>query len=226
MKLEEYLRLLRDSLRTPPDETARILAEAEDHLRESVAAGMAAGLTEMEAAEAAISSFGSVQAVVRAHDSSRDRAAAFISALAMATWQVIGIALVVTFAVFLVALVAVLATGQQHGGSPGPSDNPSPLAAFAVLSGPVGVVVLGAYFVVRGLLSRRRRPGRALVSRYAPLARATVLAAGAVSLILLDLCTAPSHHPLRQTALAGLLAVGAAYAIRTYRTAHRQHGTQ
>ena len=65
--VEEYLRQLRASLRSRPEETSRILAEAEDHLRESVAAGIAAGLTETEAAEAAISSFGTVRAVVRAH---------------------------------------------------------------------------------------------------------------------------------------------------------------
>ena len=57
--VEEYLRLLRACLRTRPEETSRILAEAEDHLRESVADGRAAGLTETEAAEAAISSLGS-----------------------------------------------------------------------------------------------------------------------------------------------------------------------
>jgi len=61
--VEDYLRQLRASLRTRPEETIRILAEAEDHLRESVAAGQAAGLTETEAAEAAISRFGTVRAV-------------------------------------------------------------------------------------------------------------------------------------------------------------------
>ena len=45
-----------------------MLAEAEDHLRESVAEGLAAGLSEREAQEHAVSSFGSVRAVVRAHD--------------------------------------------------------------------------------------------------------------------------------------------------------------
>jgi hypothetical protein len=65
--MEEYLDQLRASLPTRPGETSRILAEAEDHLRETVAAGLAAGLTEVEAQEAAISAFGSVRAVVRAH---------------------------------------------------------------------------------------------------------------------------------------------------------------
>ena len=63
-----YLAELRASLRTPPERTAEILAEAEDHLRESVAAGVAIGMTEREAQEAAISAFGPVRAVVRAHN--------------------------------------------------------------------------------------------------------------------------------------------------------------
>ena len=49
---DQYLSQLRASLRTRPAETSRILAEAEDHLRESVAAGLRAGMTEVEAQEA------------------------------------------------------------------------------------------------------------------------------------------------------------------------------
>lgn len=82
--IEEYLHQLRASLRTRPEETSRILAEAEDHLRESVAAGRAAGLTETEAAEAAISSFGTVRAVARAHQT---RAAGQPPASAAWSWQ-------------------------------------------------------------------------------------------------------------------------------------------
>lgn len=63
--VDEYLRQLRAGLRTRDADL--IIAEAEDHLRETVAAGLAAGLTEREAQEAAISAFGSVRAVVRAH---------------------------------------------------------------------------------------------------------------------------------------------------------------
>ena len=37
-----------------------IAAETEDHLRETAAAGMAIGMTELEAQQAAISSFGPV----------------------------------------------------------------------------------------------------------------------------------------------------------------------
>ena len=63
--VEAYLAELRTRLRAPDAEL--VLAEAEDHLRESVAAGIAIGMSEREAQEAAISAFGPVRAVVRAH---------------------------------------------------------------------------------------------------------------------------------------------------------------
>jgi hypothetical protein len=72
--IEVYLGELRAKLRTPDAEL--ILAEAEDHLRESVAAGLAIGMSEREAQEAAISAFGSVRAVVLSHTFRRGRVAA------------------------------------------------------------------------------------------------------------------------------------------------------
>ena len=63
--IADYLIELRMRLRTP--DTDLVLAEAEDHLRESVAAGLSIGMTERDAQEAAISAFGPVRAVVRAH---------------------------------------------------------------------------------------------------------------------------------------------------------------
>ncbi len=65
--IEEYLHQLRAGLRAAPHQAEVILAEAEDHLRETAAAGLAIGMTEREAQEAAISSFGQVRAVVRAY---------------------------------------------------------------------------------------------------------------------------------------------------------------
>jgi hypothetical protein len=72
--IEAYLADLRARLRTPDAEL--VLAEAEDHLRESVAAGLAIGMSERAAQQAAISAFGSVRAVVRAHNRSRKQVAA------------------------------------------------------------------------------------------------------------------------------------------------------
>jgi hypothetical protein len=63
--IEQYLTGLRARLRTP--DAALVLAEAEDHLRETAGAGLAIGMSEREAQEAAISAFGSIRAVARAH---------------------------------------------------------------------------------------------------------------------------------------------------------------
>jgi HAAS domain-containing protein len=63
----EYLDELRRGLRALPGEAEVILAEAEDHLRETAGAGIAIGMAERAAQEAAISSFGPVRAVTRAH---------------------------------------------------------------------------------------------------------------------------------------------------------------
>jgi hypothetical protein len=63
-----YLTELRAGLRTPPARTAEIVAEAEDHLRESAAAVRQAGhLSETAAQQAAIEAFGPVRRIVRAH---------------------------------------------------------------------------------------------------------------------------------------------------------------
>ena len=62
-----YLAELCGGLRIPAAEAELILAEAEDHLRETAAAGLATGMTEREAQQAAISSFGPARAVARAH---------------------------------------------------------------------------------------------------------------------------------------------------------------
>ena len=157
--VQEYLRQLRASLRTRPEETSRILAEAEDHLRESVAAGRAAGLTETEAAEAAIYSFGTVRAVVRAHQNPRGQAAAALGSLFMALWFLAGTALTAVFAVGLVLVVVIAATGQ-HDGRPDPPDPTHPslggLAYLVVACGLLGLPILVSYFQVRRSLRARK----------------------------------------------------------------------
>ena len=159
--VEEYLRQLRASLRTRPAETSRILAEAEDHLYESMAAGRAAGLTETEAAEAAISSFGSVRAVVRAHQTPRGRAATALKGLATAILLLTGTALTSVFAVGLVMIVVIVTTGP-HGGRPGPDmGQPSPgqFATFVVACGVLGVAMLASYSRARRSWQRSSRHG-------------------------------------------------------------------
>ena len=85
----QYLDRLRAGLRDA--DAALILAEAQDHLYESVAAGLSVGMTQREAEAAAISSFGSVPAVIGAHAAARSpfikpRPADVIMALWKAAW--------------------------------------------------------------------------------------------------------------------------------------------
>ena len=82
-----YLAELRAGLWVPAAEAELIVAEAEDHLRETAAAGMAVGMTELEAHQAAISSFGPVRAVIRAH---RRRTVTAGDAV-MAAWKLTGL---------------------------------------------------------------------------------------------------------------------------------------
>ena len=151
--IEEYLRQLRASLRTRPEETSRILAEAEDHLRESVAAGRAAGLTETEAAEAAISSFGTVRAVARAHQTPRGRAAAGLGGLVMAIWLLAGTLLAWCLPVGLVMVVMIAATRPPIWG-PGRDPSPGQPADLVVACGLLGLAMLGSYPLVRRFLQR------------------------------------------------------------------------
>jgi vacuolar-type H+-ATPase subunit H len=120
--VEDYLDQLYARLRCAPRDARRILAEAEDHLREAVTDGLAAGLTQAEAEEQAISSFGSVRAVVRAHDARLRRlpAAAVIRDVIMAAWRLGAIGLVAVGASGLIAGVMNLLFGRQFvGGAAG-----------------------------------------------------------------------------------------------------------
>jgi hypothetical protein len=85
--IEEYLGQLRRGLRIPRGEAELILAEAEDHLRETAAAGIAIGMTEREAQEAAISSFGPVRAVTRAHLARAAGDGTVLASVVMTAWK-------------------------------------------------------------------------------------------------------------------------------------------
>ena len=120
--VEQYLDQLYVALRTRPREARRVLAEAEDHLRESVTEGLAAGLSEREAQEHAVSSFGSVRAVVRAHDARLRRlpTLAVLRDVFMAAWRLGAIGLVAVGASGLIAWVMNAAFGRGFvGGTPG-----------------------------------------------------------------------------------------------------------
>jgi hypothetical protein len=113
--IEDYLDQLYVRLRIRPRRARRILAEAEDHLREAAAQGMAAGLTVREAQQEAISAFGSVRAVVRAHDSRLQRfpAVAVARDLVLAAWM-LG-----TFGLLAVGASGLVAAGMNMLFGPG-----------------------------------------------------------------------------------------------------------
>jgi hypothetical protein len=91
--IEEYLTELRGRLELAAEEADLVVAEAEDHLRETEACGLATGITQHEAQQAAISAFGSITAVVRAHASRPDgfirgrTPAAILGDLILAGWK-------------------------------------------------------------------------------------------------------------------------------------------
>jgi hypothetical protein len=185
----QYLAQLRAGLRVAPDEAELILAEAEDHLRETAVAGLAAGLAEREAQEAAISSFGSVRAVVRAHDVSRGRIAVVVD-LVMAAWKLGSLGLLAVGASGLVAAAMNLAFGRSFVGqapsgtlysaaackywmSIWPSahscvqaavlENSSDAVSLRIAAGMAGVMLLALYVLARRF-QRRRRLGRELLT--------------------------------------------------------------
>ena len=101
-----YLDQMRAGLRVPAAQAELILAEAEDHLCETAAAGREVGMTERAAQEAAISSFGPVRAVVRAHHARRGRLAAAAEA-GLAAWKLAAV-LLLTSGVTALAIGTIL----------------------------------------------------------------------------------------------------------------------
>jgi len=97
-----YLAELSARLRTPPERTAEIVAETEDHLRSSAAAGETLGLTERDAQEAAIAAFGPVRDVVRAH---RRPASALLAEVGTAAMRLAGVYLLAISCIGLALLI-------------------------------------------------------------------------------------------------------------------------
>jgi len=179
--IEQYLARLRASL--PARDADRIMAEAEDHLRETERAGVEVGLTELEAQAAAISAFGSVTAVVRAHRARHLRSAALAGDLATATWKLGWLILlaagltglldvIMEFAVggdFLTGLVPRLTAAQcRHVMSQYPYaagncsqasflGGPHGLLTACTIAGLVGVLLFLAYLAMRDLQRSRGR---------------------------------------------------------------------
>jgi hypothetical protein len=120
--IAEYLSDLLTSLELAPEQAGLVVAEAEDHLRETAACGLAVGMTEHEAQLAAISAFGSVAAVVRAHASRpggflRGRTpAAVLGDLILAGWKLAGTGLIAVGVSGLVVLLMNVAFGRAFTG--------------------------------------------------------------------------------------------------------------
>lgn len=201
----EYLDELRARLRTP--DAALVLAEAEDHLRESVAAGLAIGMSELEAEEAAISAFGSVRAVVRAHSLRKGRVAAGLVLAALKLgWT--GTFAVAASGFVALAMNRLFGRGFVGGASAGTRFAPaqcqhwlsiwhgahscaqaamleasSDAVSLRVIGGGIGgLALLGAYLLA---LRYVRRGGLPVLPRALfPLAAAAAFAAGALVLVV------------------------------------------
>jgi hypothetical protein len=209
----QYLDQLRASLRTP--DAHLILAEAEDHLREAVAAGRAAGLTEREAQEAAISSFGSVRAVVRAHQARHGRAAAV-----MAAWKLTGLVLLAYDASVLIAYVVA------RTGAPAVGLRAVPVAgghgtwiAANITAGVAALPLLAGYYLARRVHRRRGRAPEAPCTRSFPLLAAIWFGAAAAGLIAAKIS---GSAPVPGPAIVVFLALAAAYAVRIGRARLRR----
>jgi hypothetical protein len=137
------------------------VAEAEDHLRETAAVGMEIGMTELEAHQAAISSFGPVRAVIRAH---RRRTVTAGDAV-MAVWKLTGLLATVVGAgglatIFLIRSPVVWAMGvrpvQDGAGLCQCSFHMVPINSPAVMALPFAGIAAGGL----ALLATRWLAGR------------------------------------------------------------------
>ena len=161
--VEDYLARLRAGLRTPPARTAEIVAEAEDHLRESAAARQTAGLDEEAAQRAAVAAFGPVKQVIRAH---RPTLSAYAATAGMRAWPLFGCYLLLSALLGGVwvwrehGLVVTRVT--WHGNNFLLRGKPEPVQFAAILGGcaAAGLVVVAGFLVVRrGLAAEPLRAG-------------------------------------------------------------------
>jgi hypothetical protein len=241
--IEEYLDQLRAGLRTGlraglctgPREAELILAEAEDHLRETAAAGLAIGMTEREAQEAAISIFGPVRAVVRAHHARRGWLATAGEA-GLAIWKLASILLVTSGVTGLVIATintiwppAVLLpnNGVCWPCLPGPDFVPASLGVSGSLWLAWTVAAVGGAILLAGCgltLRLRRRRGRGiLLGGLFPMVAAGFF--GAIALALTPLSASGAGEPATGLA-AAYLALAAGYAVGMARTLRRQRRDQ
>jgi hypothetical protein len=237
-----YLGELRSRLRTPDADL--VIAEAEDHLRESVAAGITIGMSELEAQEAAISAFGSVGAVVRAHNLrsgqvARDLVIAAmklgwigmfaVAASGFAAWAMDGLAgrpfvggspTAARFAPAQCDYWLKLWPGAHTCAQAAMLESSADAVSLRVIGGGIaGMALLGAYL----LALMYWRPGgvRVLPRGFFPLAAAAVFAVGALALVVCTFTGAPFDAPAGPGSfLSGAvvaLGMAVAYGVRARR---------
>jgi hypothetical protein len=248
--IARYLSELRTSLRTRDADL--VLAEAEDHLRESVAAGLAMGMTEVEAQEAAISAFGSVRAVVRAHNR---RSRQVLADLVLADLVLAGLKLG-SAGMFAVAASGVVALVMNHvfgrsfvGGTHGSGDAftraqcqhwmaiwsgartcgqaamleaSSDAVSLRIIAGGLGGAILLAGYLLAARYWRRGVP--VLPRAFVPLAAAAAFTTGALALVVGTFTGAPFAAPAGPgTYLSGALGAAAAATAFAARARHVLH---
>lgn len=209
--IRQYLDQLRLSLRIP--EVGRILVEAEDHLRDATAAGVAAGLTEIEAQRAAIARFGPVSAIVYAHQTRHGRVAAILADLGFAAWRVAAWYLLASFAI----------GGLDTLSPAAPAVMPGAVIAWAG-AGAGGLALLVSFYVVRHLRRRGGRVWSVPLGGYFPLAAGTGsgLTAGAC-VVLLSMKAATGAAGVAVSVIAFLaLGLVITYGMRMVRMLHDQ----
>jgi hypothetical protein len=240
--IQSYLSDLRARLRTR--DAALVLAEAEDHLRESAAAGLAVGMSEREAQQAAISAFGSVRAVVRAHNLRKGQLAADLALTGLKLgW--IGLFSVAASGFVALAMNHLVGRSFVGGAAAGRTfsaaqcqhwlsiwqgahtcaqaaalESSSDAVSLRVIGGGIGgTVLLGAYALA--LVYWRRGGIRVLPRGFFPLAASGIFAVGALVLVVCTFTGSPLGVPAGPGAyLSGaLVALGmaVAYGVRARR---------
>jgi hypothetical protein len=212
---------MRAGLRVPADAAELILAEADDHLRETAAVRRAAGMTEREAQEAAISSFGPVCAVVRAHHVRRGWLTAVAEA-GLAVWKLAAL-LLLTSGVTGLAIDTVLRTWPTVVTvTPGPQTPCWPClpSQADVVVNPVWPVwtaaAAGGAILLAGcgliLRLRRRRGHGPLLGGFFPMVAACFF--GAIALALTTLSAGGAGVPV--PGFPPGLGAGPGFAVRDY----------
>jgi hypothetical protein len=228
-----YLDQMRAGLRVPAAEAELILAEAEDHLYETAAAWREVGMAEREAQEAAISSFGPVRAVVRAHHARRGWLAAAVEA-GLAAWKLAAVLLLTSGITGLAIDTLLRIWPPVVTVTPGSQTPCWPCLPTqdAVILNPVwlawAVAAVGGAILLAGcglILRVRRRRGRGiLLGGFFPMVAAGFFGAVALALTTLSaggvgvpvpggLAPGPGFAVANNPVVAGYLAVAAYPAV-------------